>query len=86
MMGKTRRGLTAPDFCPCAETTVAPSRKVATEVRLMIAKPSGHAAEATEFFITKEMGGRDPHKIVLHRGSCANADTAKGGRHAATTH
>jgi 4-hydroxy-tetrahydrodipicolinate synthase len=75
MMGKIEEVYRLP-LVPMRRDTRSRLQKVATEVGL-ITKPSGPAAEASEFYIYENWAA-GPHKIVLHRASCGQCSHGKG--------
>lgn len=75
MMGKIEEIYRLP-LVPMRRDMRSKLQRVATDVGL-ITKPSGPAAEATEFFIYENWAA-GPHKIVLHRGSCGQCSHGKG--------
>jgi len=74
MMARSKKSNRLP-LLPMRRDTRSRLQKIATEVGL-ITKPASPAAEAQEFFIYENWAA-GPRKIVLHRGSAANAATAK---------
>src|SRR5580692_5962895 len=75
MMGKIEEVYRLP-LLPMRRDTRSRLQKVAAEVGL-IAKPTGPAAQAPEFFIYENWAA-GPRKIVLHRGSCGQCSHGKG--------
>jgi len=75
MMSKLEEVYRLP-LLPMRRDTRSRLQKVATEVGL-IAKPTGPAAQAPEFFIYENWAA-GPRKIVLHRGSCGQCSHGKG--------
>ena len=75
MMGKIEEVYRLP-LVPMRRDTRSRLQKIATEAGV-IAKATGPAAEAPEFYIYENWAA-GPHKIVLHRGSCGQCSHGKG--------
>ena len=75
MMGKIEETYRLP-LLPMRRDTRSKLQKIATEAGL-ITKPAAPAAEVVDFYIYENWQA-GPHKIVLHRSSCAQCNRGKG--------
>jgi 4-hydroxy-tetrahydrodipicolinate synthase len=75
MMGRIEEVYRLP-LLPMRRDTRSKLQKIATEAGL-ITKPAAPAAEAVDFYIYENWQA-GPHKIVLHRSSCAHCNRGKG--------
>jgi len=75
MMGKIEEAYRLP-LLPMRRDTRSKLQKIATEAGL-ITKPAAPAAEVVDFYIYENWQA-GPHKIVLHRSSCAQCNRGKG--------